>query len=130
MDGRPGLNLQRALAAFQKAHDLPGNGVLDAQTQQLTEPSTQSLVSYEIAEADVAGPFASAIPAELVEQAKLDALNYKSVLEALAEKFHSSPQLLQRLNPGATFSRAGERVMVPNIELGEAPAFRRAVAQQ
>jgi lipoprotein-anchoring transpeptidase ErfK/SrfK len=40
------------------------------------------------------------------------------VQEALGEKFHASPALLQRLNPGATFA-AGEDILVPNV-LGQA----------
>jgi lipoprotein-anchoring transpeptidase ErfK/SrfK len=33
----------------------------------------------------------------------------------LAERFHSSPALLRRLNPGAAFA-AGDRLVVPNVE--------------
>src|SRR5262249_52748436 len=36
-------------------------------------------------------------------------------LEALAEKFHSSPQLLKQLNPGASW-KAGESIRVPDVE--------------
>ena len=32
-----------------------------------------------------------------------------------AEKFHSSPALLNRLNPGQTFAIAGEQIIVPNV---------------
>jgi lipoprotein-anchoring transpeptidase ErfK/SrfK len=49
-------------------------------------------------------------------QAVLPALGFRNVVEALAEKLHSSPALLQRLNPGATFS-AGEEISVPNVDL-------------
>jgi hypothetical protein len=70
---------------------------------------------YEVTGDDVRGPFVESVPADLVEQAKLPALSYTSPLEAIAEKFHASPRLLQSLNPGATFDRAGERVFVPNV---------------
>ena len=44
----------------------------------------------------------------MMEKAKLPALGYRrSVQEALGEKFHASPALLQKLNPGKTFA-AGE----------------------
>ena len=42
-------------------------------------------------------------------------MNYRTPLEAIAERFHSSPALLQKLNPQATFQRAGEQLMVPNV---------------
>ena len=53
-----------------------------------------------------------------MEQSKLTALNYRTPLEAIAEKFHASPALLRQLNAGATFNRAGEQIMVPNVEVG------------
>jgi lipoprotein-anchoring transpeptidase ErfK/SrfK len=36
-------------------------------------------------------------------------------LEQTGEKFHSSPELLQALNPGAKFDREGQQLMVPNV---------------
>jgi len=127
IDGRAGLNVRRATAAFQEAHGLRASGRLDDDTwRRLGERAGNQppLVSYEIADADVAGPFTPDIPSDLPKQATLEALGYRSTLEALAEKFHSSPMLLRRLNPGATFERAGERVMVPNVAVADplAPA--------
>ena len=69
----------------------------------------------------MAGPFAEAIPSDLMAQSKLKALAYTSPLEALAEKFHASPRLLQRLNPGARFT-AGQRISVPNVIAADEPA--------
>jgi lipoprotein-anchoring transpeptidase ErfK/SrfK len=140
IDGRAGANVRRALAAFQSAHDLQATGRADEATRQrLMERggSQPSLISYEITDADVAGPFAPAIPNDLVEQSKLESLAYGSTLEALAEKYHASPNLLRSLNPGATFDRAGERVMVPNVAVpdplapvpGERPAALIAVTK-
>ena len=51
----------------------------------------------------------------MMESAKLPALGYTSALEALAEKFHASPALLQTLNPGAAWS-AGDAIKVPAVE--------------
>ena len=118
IDGRAGRNLQRALAAFQQSHQLPATGQMNDQTWKAlvtTGGDVPPLVEYAIADADVAGPFTPDIPRKLPDQAALDALNYRTPLEALAERFHSSPALLQQLNPGATFQRAGERLMVPNV---------------
>jgi hypothetical protein len=69
---------------------------------------------YVTTDSDVAGPFTPTIPANLPDQAALDALGYRTPLEALAERFHSSPALLKQLNPDAMF-RAGEHLMVPNV---------------
>ncbi len=101
IDGRAGANLRRAMAAFVQA-----GRPAAAEAPPLTE--------YAIQEADVAGPFAEAIPSDLMAQSKLKTLAYTSPLEALAEKFHASPRLLRQLNPGARFT-AGERITVPNV---------------
>ena len=49
-----------------------------------------------------------------MEKAKLPALGYTSVEEALGEKFHLSPGLLKKLNPGKSFA-TGEQIIVPNV---------------
>ena len=61
---------------------------------------------------------------DMMESAKLPALGYTSALEALAEKFHSSPALLRTLNPGATWA-AGEAIKVPDVEPFELPGEAR-----
>jgi lipoprotein-anchoring transpeptidase ErfK/SrfK len=50
----------------------------------------------------------------MMEQAKLPHLGYQSPLDELAEKFHASPALLEALNPGKDFGKAGEQILVPN----------------
>jgi len=118
IDGRAGRNLQRALAAFQQSRQLPTTGQLDDMTwQQLTAAGgdVPPLIEYTVTDADIAGPFTPDIPVTLPDQASLDALNYRSPLEALAERFHSSPALLQQLNPQAKFQQSGEKVKFPNV---------------
>ena len=103
IDGHMGPTTRRALALYQQHRGA-----------ELT-PDAPALVPYAITPDDTAGPFTAAIPSDLVEQAALPALGYTSVLEALAERFHTSPGVLQRLNPAAQFT-AGEEVQVPNVE--------------
>jgi lipoprotein-anchoring transpeptidase ErfK/SrfK len=50
-----------------------------------------------------------------MEKSTLPALYYSSPLELLAEKFHASPKLLTKLNPGKSFDKAGEEILVPNV---------------
>jgi lipoprotein-anchoring transpeptidase ErfK/SrfK len=101
IDGRLGANTKKALAAFHKS----GNHVAP----------TEAVTAYRITPEDAAGPFIGSIPTDMMEMAKLPALGYTSVLEMLAERFHSTPQLLQHLNPGATFA-ADQEVQVPNVD--------------
>ena len=123
IDGRAGANLQRAIAAFQRANGIAESGQLDQQTSQRlaeTAAGQPALIQYDVRQEDVAGPFTETIPDDLVAQSKLESLGYQNALEAVAERFHASPQWLRRLNPGAAI-RAGEHILVPNVEPFELP---------
>ena len=115
IDGTFGSNLQKTVEAFQDDRKLPNTGIVDTATwAALNADGAPVLTTYTITREDEAGPFVS-IPAKLMDQAKLPALGYSSPLEELAEHFHASPQLLQALNPGADFTRAGQNLVVPNV---------------
>ncbi|WP_229422048.1 L,D-transpeptidase family protein [Massilia aquatica] len=115
IDAASGSNMRLALSGFQKKAGLEPSGTLDEATwAALNADSADALVQYTLLDADVAGPFAP-IPEGMAEKAKLSTLGYSSVAEALGEKFHVSPALLARLNPGKDLSRAGEAILVPNV---------------
>ncbi len=124
IDGHGGSNTSRAVSGFQASRGLPVTGTLDDATWSALNQDVQpALVSYTLMDADAAGPFEQ-IPADMMEKAKLPALGYSSVQEAMGEKFHASPALLEKLNPGATFA-VGEQVIVPNV-LGVAGGLPKA----
>jgi lipoprotein-anchoring transpeptidase ErfK/SrfK len=123
IDALEGSNVKRALTAFQSAHGLEPSGTLDEATwAALDTDAVPALVEYTIVEADVAGPFVE-IPEDMMEKAALERMGYASALEALAEKFHASPKLLEQLNPDADFA-AGSTILVPNV--ADAPALAAA----
>lgn len=127
IDAAFGGNVEKAVAGFQKARGVEPTGVVDAATWKLLNADAAPvLVSYAITAADVAGPF-QAVPEDMMEKAKLPALGYSSTLEALAERFHASPKLLGRLNPGSSFSRAGEEIVVPSVRSSAPPKVARVV---
>ena len=118
IDGMEGANVRRAIEAFQRMHDLPASGTLDSATAAALSPlagSEPTLVAYTLSPEDVSGPFAPRIPRDLAAQAKLPRLDYRGPLEAVAERVHASPGLLTRLNPRASFTKAGEQIQVPNV---------------
>ncbi|MDQ2989863.1 MAG: L,D-transpeptidase [Pseudomonadota bacterium] len=115
IDGASGSNMRGAIAGYQKAKGIAGKGDLNAATwAALNADSADALTTYTIADADVAGPFQT-IPEEMADKAKLPALGFASADESLGEKFHASPALLKRLNPGKDLARAGEQIVVPNV---------------
>ncbi|WDM69818.1 L,D-transpeptidase family protein [Xanthomonas cucurbitae] len=116
IDGERGSNQKRAVSGFQAAHAIKATGELDDATwQALQADTTPTLVQYTLTEADVAGPF-QPIPKGPAEQARLSALGYASVDEALGERFHADPALLRQLNPGVDLGKAGGVIQVPNID--------------
>jgi lipoprotein-anchoring transpeptidase ErfK/SrfK len=117
IDGLAGKNLERALAAFQRARGLTATGNLDCATWDALggDAAGPTVVPYRITSADAGGPFSIEIPASLPEQAALPSLDYTSLTEALAERFHTSPALLARLNPAVDIV-ANAEIQVPAVE--------------
>jgi lipoprotein-anchoring transpeptidase ErfK/SrfK len=115
IDSVLGTNSVNAVAAFNASRNLPGGGTVDeASWALLNRDAGPAIVSYTIAAADVAGPFVR-IPEDTMVKAELPALGFQSPEEALAEKFHASPALLRRLNPGRNLGQAGEEILVPQV---------------
>ena len=115
MDGAYGSNMRKAVIGFQKLHQLPLTGMVDAATwTELERDQAPVLDTYTITAQDVAGPY-TPVPAGMMAKAKLPALGYASLAEALGERFHCSPELLRRLNPGKSLTRAGTQLTVPNV---------------
>ncbi len=112
IDGRDGGNTRRAVAAFEKANGLSVDGNIDPEVMRhLSERQKEPLMQdYVIVEGDIADLVD--LPEGMTEQAKLDRLGYETALEALAEKFHMSQGLLQRLNPGVDFGVIGKTIRV------------------
>ena len=115
IDGKQGESLRLALRGFQQARGLKPTGRIDPQTlQALSEggplPAT---VTAAIGPGDMAGPFINPIPRDPEVQAKLPCLCYRTVLEKLAERFHTTPETLVALNSPDTPLKAGQPIRVP-----------------
>jgi peptidoglycan hydrolase-like protein with peptidoglycan-binding domain len=118
IDGTPGENTRKAIAAYAEMKGLEPTEQL---TEQLWRAITESdaepaLVSYKITEKDTRGPFSKKIPEDFRAKAAMDRLGYTSPRELLAEKFHMSEDLLRKLNPGASFDKDGQEIVVANVE--------------
>ena len=118
IDGTSGMNTLKAISSFQKMQGLNPSGVLNQETWDRLislQGNKPAFVEYTITEADLKGPYAASIPRDYALQAKMKGLYYTRVSEMLGEKFHMDEAFLQKLNPNATFKKAGERIVVTNI---------------
>ncbi len=100
VDGKEGLSTRNAVEGFQSANDLPLTGKFDEATMQALAkwsniPATRVVT---IPEDFSRGPFA-ALPKDPAAQAKLPAMGYTSLEEKLAERFHTTGDVLRALNP-------------------------------
>lgn len=125
IDGRWGMNTERAIRAFQQHHGLAVTGKLDEVTWRDLGGEDQRDVAkeYRIGETDVKGPFIRRVPKSLKAMSKLPALSYTSAAELLAEKFHMDIDLLRKLNRGASLRRAGTRIVVTAVRDEIQPDF-------
>ena len=112
IDGNAGSNTSRAVAAYEQQR-VGGAPVVHAAWHALSTDNAPTLVDYTITAEDVKGPFVK-VPQDMMAKSRLKALDYSSVAEKLGEKFHSSPALLRKLNPGKPLA-AGETIRVPNV---------------
>jgi lipoprotein-anchoring transpeptidase ErfK/SrfK len=120
IDGRYAANMQRMVKAYQTARGLKVTGTVTPETwTSLREDSAPLLATYTVTDKDMAGPFEKT-PADMAERAKMKALVFESVDEALAEKFHTSIAYLKELNKGRKVE-AGKEIVVPNVGGTSAP---------
>ena len=121
IDGRFAANMQRMVRAYQTARGLQATGTVTSETwTALREDGAAPLTRYTVTEKDAAGPFEKT-PADMNERAKLKALVYESLDEALAEKFHVSIAYLHQLNGGRGI-QGGQELVVPNVSAVSAPS--------
>jgi lipoprotein-anchoring transpeptidase ErfK/SrfK len=121
LDGRWGRNSSIALWWFQRSRGINAAdpGALDEATFRALAATAQSappLVQRTLTEEDVKGPFES-IPEDVYDKAKLDCLCYESIKEKLAERFHTTQEFLEQLNPDVILGelKAGDQLWVPNV---------------
>lgn len=117
IDGREGQSYHLALGGFQEARGLPPTGRLDEATQAalLAGQAGAATRLVVIPAAFARGPFVPGLPKGTAEQAGFGHLGYRSLTEALAERFHTTPGALVALNGQGTRIGAGSTVRVPAI---------------
>jgi len=117
IDGKPGENVDKAIAAYAAAQGARADGGINAELWQKLSATFKDpvIVEHKISEADVKGPFAAKLPSKMEDMKDLPALSYTGPKEKIAEQFHMSQELLAALNPGQSFDQPGDTIMVANI---------------
>jgi lipoprotein-anchoring transpeptidase ErfK/SrfK len=112
IDGKMGEFFRKALISYKHAHGMRETGFVD---QWLLDQVPETFTTYTIKPDDL--KFIGPIPTSHSEQAKLKALLYGSLLEFVAERYHSAEAYIQKLNPGKDWEhlQPGEVLKVPNV---------------
>lgn len=130
IDGNMGMSTENALRGFQEANDLETTGKLDEATKSaladweripatrvVTIPASWGEESY------------IDMPEDVAEKAKLERLGYSSLDERLAERFHTTVEVLKQLNPNGQPATAAD-VKGPNPQPTPTPDIARPDGQE
>jgi lipoprotein-anchoring transpeptidase ErfK/SrfK len=117
IDGKSGESLKIALLGFQAANQLNESGEMDAATKDALarSPAVAATRLVRIPAAFANQRFFADFPKSAEEQAKMPALGYRNLMEALAERFHTTPETLVALNSAKTVIGPNKVIVVPNI---------------
>lgn len=108
IDGKMGMSTENALRGFQEANELEITGELDEETETaLADWNSIPATRVVTIPAGWGDARYYEIPEDPVEKAEMERLGYKSLDERLAERFHTTVEVLRQLNPNGRPAGAG-----------------------
>lgn len=126
VDGKMGMSTVNAIKGFQEARGFEISGKLDEPTlQALAQWNSIPATRVVTIPAEFANDSFVQIPEDRKEQAKLDRMGYASLGEKLAERFHTTEEVLAELNPelsGGAAPAAGKAGAAPANTADASPA--------
>jgi lipoprotein-anchoring transpeptidase ErfK/SrfK len=128
LDGKIGSQTRAAIRAFQRQAELPATGELDDATKTNLTLDTPPMTTYVITPEDLAR--LQPLSKSWTGKSQQTVMDYETILELVAEKAHSHPELIKRLNPavGWTNISAGTPLQVPDVAAGD-PSAKAAFAR-
>ena len=130
IDGEMGQFTRKAVAHYNYSEGIDYNNYYKAINE--SENQIKDLyVTYSIKEQDLT--FIGELSLEPEEQSKIEYMYYRSILEFVAERFHSDEKFIRKINPNIEWATitTGTEIKVPNItpfqieDLGVDKSFRR-----
>lgn len=124
IDGRYGEFTLRALALYRQAQGAEVAKDSVKKSREERDPDVSGLdlsgvepvfIDYKVTEGD--GQAVGTMADQVEEQARQESMPYRSLAEAVAEKFHCDQKFLVELNPGKMEElKTGQILKVPNVE--------------
>lgn len=115
IDGALGSQTREAISVFQEIEGLPVTGELDDETRSNLTLDAPILTSYAVTSNDLDS--LQPLGRTWLAKSEQSELAYQTELELVAEKSHSSPSLVERLNPKVDWSHvsAGTVLQIPDV---------------
>jgi lipoprotein-anchoring transpeptidase ErfK/SrfK len=119
LDAAIGTQTRAAIAAFQRSQKLFESSSLDTNTRPLLTLASPLLTNYIVTTNDLAR--LQPIGKTWLAKSEQSALDYETILEEVAEKAHSHPLLIQKLNPDVVWTNvmAGTSLKIPDVNYPE-----------
>ncbi len=119
IDAALGSQTRAAISVFQELQTLPQTGELDTNTRAQLTLDAPVLTSYTITTNDLAS--LQPLGKTWLAKSEQSSLAYETELQLVSEKSHSSPFLIQKLNPDANWPdpSAGTVLQIPNVNYPE-----------
>jgi lipoprotein-anchoring transpeptidase ErfK/SrfK len=119
VDAALGSQTRAAISVFQETQHLPVTGKLDADTRARLTLDAPVLTDYVVTTNDLAR--LQPLGKTWLAKSQQTALDYETELELVAEKGHSHPELIRRLNLGVNWTNiaAGTVLKIPDVNYPE-----------
>ena len=116
IDAASGSQTRKAILVFQKTANLPATSALDANTRARLTLAAPLMTTYVVTTNDLAR--LQLLGKTWLAKSQQTALEYETELELVAEKSHSHPELIRRLNLGVNWTNiaAGTVLQIPDVD--------------
>jgi lipoprotein-anchoring transpeptidase ErfK/SrfK len=115
IDDALGSQTRAAISVFQRIENLPETGKLDTNTRPQLTLDSPLLTNYIVTTNDFVR--LQPLGKTWLEKSQQSALDYETELELVAEKSHSNPMLIRKLNPNVNWTNIsfGTILKIPDV---------------